>query len=242
MSGGVKANDFLSEGEQAYKNKSNEEALSWYRRVQIIEPVSSDLLYFMGLVYQSQGDFLKAAQAFNQAIEIGNPQRVRLSDLYYRLGLTYQAESKIRDLEKALAMYNAALTSDWFSTSEIKADVYYKRGEIYLWQGRDPLSFIAEFRQAIALQPSHRWAHLRLGSAIYQAYHDAKLAETEIIQALLLWPDDANKYLGYQILGDIYRDSGLIDKATAAYREALKLNPDDSATIESLKQLLEEPF
>lgn len=154
--------------------------------------------------------------------------------------MIYQWRLEPRQTDAALVAYEAAVETDGFTADWEAADCYYKRGEIFGWQGRDPRESIQEYRQALVLNPKHHWAQSRLGYALYRAYGDVVLAEKEIEQAIALWPDDKYRIWPHRVLGNIYREVGMIDKAIAAYREALRLDPSDEHVQDMLATLLEE--
>jgi tetratricopeptide (TPR) repeat protein len=231
--------DFYEAGEQANLDKQYSQAIHWFQRATWLNPNVGDPYYAAGMSYQSQGDLDQAISSYKAALMADLLQAVQPGDVYYKLGLVYQADSEFRNLDMALEMYHNVLKPEMYSTSEIQSEAHYKIGEIYLWQGLNEFEAIVEFRRALILNPSHRWAHLRLGHALYGAYKDVDQAQAEISQAANLWPDDASKKIPYRTLGDIYLEAGNSNQAIQAYQQALKYDPVDKEIIEKLAKLLE---
>lgn len=234
---GGMAGELIQRGEQARTAKHYEQALAWYEWAAMVDPGLGDPWYCAGLVHERLKQWEQALKAYEQAVEVGAFGQVRQSSLYYRLGLMCQRRLSPPQLDKALAAYNVAIAIDDFSTDLEAADSYYNRGVIYNRQGRDPSDSIPEYQQAVALNPRHKWAHLRLGVALFQAYKDVSLAEQEIEQALALWPDDESRKWPYRFLGNIYRDAGMTKKAIAAYQEALRLDPNNMQVRKILAEM-----
>jgi tetratricopeptide (TPR) repeat protein len=153
------------------------------------------------------------------------------------MGEIYRLIESHKDLDKSLEMFSLALEHNTFSNAYFRAETFYKRGEIYGWQGRDPRESIYEYQRAIEFYPDHPWAHLRLGYDLYRAYGDVNSAEVEIFRAIELWQSDSFKTRPYQYLGEIYTDAGLIEKAIVAYEEVLRIDPNDQQAQEMLHSL-----
>lgn len=233
---GGMVDELIQRGEQTRTAKLYEEALAWYKWAAILNLGLGDPWYYAGLVYERLEQWEQALKAYEQAVKVGTFGQVGQSSPYYRLGVMYQRRLAPPQLDKALAAYNAAIALDSFSTDLEAADTHYSLGVIYDRQGRDPRDSIREYQQAVALNPRYKWAHLRLGVALYQAYRDVSLAEREIEQALSLWPDDRSRKWPYRFSGNIYRDAGMNEKAIVAYEEALRLDAND----EQVKKILDE--
>jgi tetratricopeptide (TPR) repeat protein len=231
---GLTARDFVRRGEEARKVKLYDEAVVWYRRAIRLEPGLGDAWYYVGLVYEVQQQWLEALNAYQRASVLGRFQQVDRSSPHYRTGLVYQTRLDPRRLEDALAAYEAALMADDFGTAVEAADCHYRRGEILRGQKADADVYVAEFQQAIALNPRHVWAHVLLGVAVYERDGDAATAEAEILKALELAPQ--NKWAYYH-LGEVYRREGRVDEAAAMYEEALGIDSGFEAAQKRLAAL-----
>lgn len=89
---------------------------------------------------------------------------------------------------------------------------------------RDPLeAAIAEFQQAIELEPHNETAYLYLSQAYKLANQPEKAVEV-YQQAIALDTDHAWPYLR---LGEFYLQNGEIEPALAAYQQGLELEPEN---------------
>jgi len=240
QSAGGMGEKFIQWGEEARSEGQYEEALKWYDWSLRVDSGLGDPWYYRGLVYEVMGRWEEALEAYKRAIEAGVFVHIGRSSPYYRMGRIYQWWLEPRQVDAALRAYEAAIEASDFGANWEAADCHYKRGEIYSWQGRDPRESIRDYQQAISLNPNHHWAHLRLGYALYQVYGDVALAERVIGQAIDLWPDDRDRKWPYRFLGDIYRESGMIDKAIVAYQDVLRFDPNDAHAQNILRMLREE--
>ena len=85
---------------------------------------------------------------------------------------------------------------------------------------------IAEYREAIRIDPDYSCAHHNLGNALLK---QGKLEEAiaECREAVRLGPDFA---CGHEALGCVLRQQGNLQEAIDEYREALRIKPDDART------------
>jgi tetratricopeptide (TPR) repeat protein len=234
--GGVTSSELIDAGEQDREAKRLEEALLWYGRAMLVGE-NSDAWFYTGITQQELKKWQKALDAYSKALELNTFSQVAESDIYLQQGIIYQGAEGYIDFNKALQMYNQALDLDDFSSDKLRAEVFYRRGYLYEQQGRDPKESIREYQRALFIRPNHNWARLRLGYAWYWAYKDVKGAESNIQEALDLWPNDGYRIWPYKYLGDIYLDAGLLDNAIAAYKEVLKIDPDNNEVKEILAEL-----
>jgi tetratricopeptide (TPR) repeat protein len=213
-------------------------ALTWHKRHTALLPEFGDSWYYQGLILVQQGKWSEALSAFEEASQRKSFQTPLLSDSYFQQGSIYQWAMGYRDLDRALLMYDAALQIDMFSAQEVKAETYYKRGEIYGWLGREQTS-VAEFQKALDLNPSHKWARLRHGYSRYWIDKELEPAEQEIKDVIAVWEESksANLIWAYRYLGEIYEDAGQISAAVTAYQNASQLDPTNAYLRDKLAGL-----
>jgi tetratricopeptide (TPR) repeat protein len=236
--GGFTAQDLINAGEVRRKSQDYTEASEWYNQAKLLERDSGDPWYYLGLLYEDQKMWQQAIDAYQKATASVRFDQIGQSDPFYRIGIIYQSRMQPLQPESALAAYDSALAANDFGSVVVAADCHYKRGYVLSWLGVDPRQSLLEYRAALKLYPLHHWAHLRLGEVLYQAYGDAVSAEAEAKEAVALWPDDNYKKWPYRLLGDISRDTGLIDAAISYYQEVLRLDPKDVEVQEILTSLL----
>lgn len=229
--------ELLYRGQVAHEFKNYDKALWWYYLAIDISPELGDPWYYLGLTFQSQKHRAEALDAYDHALSASQFLKINTSDIYYRQAIIYQWFPPYQDVNKALDLYNKALSLNRFSSNGLKAQVLYHRGIIYEWQHK-PWSIIAEqYQQAVELRPSDYWAHLRLGNALYWEYKDVSLAETEFGKALNLWPDNDERFFFYQLSGNVYFDAGVAHQACQSYKHALEIQPQNDGILEKIQHL-----
>lgn len=229
------AAEFIWRGEIERVAGHFDKALAWYQRAISMQLEQSDGWYYAGLAFQGLNDWGSARRAYEQAIRVGTFDQISRSSLNYRLGVIYQQYTQPPLLDKALNAYSLALEQNDFLLESEAADCHYKRGMIY--EPQDQRLALHEYEEAIALNPQHEWAHLRLGLMRYRIDKDMPAAEQEIGRALQLWPAGTSRKWPYRYLGDMYREAGLPAQAEVAYREALRWDPQDGQVKSSLAKL-----
>ncbi|HNB52122.1 MAG TPA: tetratricopeptide repeat protein [Anaerolineales bacterium] len=227
---------FIEAGKVMAEEENFKQAITWLKKAVLYFPHTADASFELGVVYSKNREWALSLEAFDAALAQGVFQNTAVGNVYYQKGLIYQTVPEFTDLPEAFEMYSAGLETGAFSSVSTYANVYYKRGEIYLWMD-DLESAVGDFREAIALSPGHYLAHLRLGSTLFQISGDVAQAEDEILQAIALWPNLSQKEWPYRVLGEVYASAGWTDKAIAALHEALRINPNDSKAQLSLENL-----
>ena len=95
---------------------------------------------------------------------------------------------------------------------------------------------IGEFEKALSLQPDYVEAHYNLGGALAQRPGRLPDAIVHYKEALRLRPDFAP---GWHNLGTSWFQLGNLPAATAAFREEVRLSPNDPAAQQALAAALQ---
>ena len=134
-----------------------------------------------------------------------------------------QASYRAGRSEEAISYFNVAL--DLLGTMEPNkcqvAATYFYRGTAYARKEEYDRA-IADFDQAIELQPDVAGAYYNRGNAYYyKGEYDRAIADYD--QAVELQPDFA---MAYYSRGNAYADTGDYDRAITNYDQAIELQPD----------------
>jgi superkiller protein 3 len=229
--------DLIQRANLAAGSGKYQEALLWCERAIAVDPALGDSWYCAGAALEGLEHWNRAVEAYEQALETECFEEVGQSNPHYRLGTIYERRFDPPQPAAALAAYSAAIAREDFTTDWEAADAYQSRGAIYDRQGNDPAKALTEYERAIGLDPTHHWARLRRGHALYRAHGSVSEAEGEIEKALAVWPEKQSRKWPYRVLGDICRDAGLTEEAIAAYQEALRIDPGDEWVERALKDL-----
>ena len=128
-------------------------------------------------------------------------------------------------LEKAIERGNGKLTeaiTKKHKASELVADAHKDLGNTLLKQGRLQEA-IAEYREAIRLEPNASRFHSALGDVLkeHEMLEDAIAEYREVVRIM---PNDLG---GHYFLGWILNDQGKLEEAIAEFKTAIRINPDD---------------
>jgi tetratricopeptide (TPR) repeat protein len=169
----------------------------------------TDVYYNRGNAYGEKGDFDRAIEDFDKALEL-NPE---YADAYFNRGT---AHSALNQHEKAIENYNKAIELD-----PNFAGAYNNRGLIYynLMMHNEA---IADYNKAIELDQNFDIAHANLGNLLYMT-EDYDNAEKEYREALKINEDIDYAHNG---LGLVLSKRKAYKNAIAEFKKALKLNKD----------------
>lgn len=240
-----------------YYNQQNMLAMAKAINVEIFELFPEDSLSRLAQSYRIQGNFDKAIQLLEKAIEI-NPS---FGGAYNQLGLIYLSQRKA---DEALAEFQKAIRANPFnanahinlgyaliskgryqealdeSKKAVKlggatAEVLNNIGYTY-WKLGQPEKAIEELRKSIKIDPRFMDPHLNLGQ-FYLLNHRLDEALSEFQEAAGLKPDYSPIYY---YLGVTYAYRGLKDKAIEQFELFLKLSKDETQnqTVRDLIQQL----
>ena len=213
----------FAEGWRAHQRGDLQAAERAYRQALDAAPDHAEAWYFLGGVYQVQGDHAEAVACLRQAVRV----RPDLADLHNDLGMALKT---IGRLDEAAACYQQAI--------QIQPDfpeAYNNLGNVLKVQGRSDEAVVV-FREALRLRPDFAEAHSNLGLVhqLQERWGEAAACHRE---ALRLKPD----------LAEVHTNLGLVlaarrewSEAAACHREALRLKPDLAEAYANLGLVLAE--
>jgi tetratricopeptide (TPR) repeat protein len=175
----------------------------------------ADRLYRLGALLQQQGRLPDAVEAFREAIR-QDPTR---ADAYAQLREAYSQGRTVEDLVGDLRQ-TVARDADDFISWNLLGILYAKRGR---WsEARDALE------RAVALEPRDIDAWTNLGW-LASEFKQLERAREAFSKALVLDPQYGRAHAG--VAGVYVEAEGDYDKAIAAYRLALAVEPDNAAYL-----------
>jgi tetratricopeptide (TPR) repeat protein len=124
-------------------------------------------------------------------------------------------------VDEAIAQYRAALETTRYRDA---AEAHYNLGCAYQVEPNRSSEAIAEFEEALRLQPDYPYAHYNLGRVLATVPGREDQAIAQYQQALLQKPDYAEAL--YSLGAAVQMRPGRLDEAIAHYEEALRLKPD----------------
>jgi tetratricopeptide (TPR) repeat protein len=241
-------NSYINRGLVYYFRGDSYAAIADFAKVIELDPQRADVYHKRGNVYLSLGEPDMAIADFNTAIEL-EPDNVAI---YYDQGLAHFEEG---NLDAALADFDSGIKleselaashddkkrglsgpdevtfefSVYFAFAELTLDeAYYRRGTILGMKGKLNEA-IADFNEAIELNPEYTDVYYNRGAARYTL---GKLvsALADFDKAIELDPHYVDAYRGR---GVVQRRLNNLDAALADFRIYLELQPDadDRETI-----------
>ncbi len=193
-------------------------AIAEYREAIRLNPTMAEAHVNLGVAFVDQGNVNAAIAEFRDAIRLNPNDAEAHSNLGFALASQGKLDAAITECHEAIRL-NPTL-----------APAHVNLGMALAHQGNVDVA-VTEFREALRLDPSLAEAHSNLGAALVsQGQLDAAIAEFR--EALRLAPHlaEAHTVLGtvLAVQGKAFLWSGEYNKALKAYREALRLRPDDA--------------
>lgn len=182
-----------------------------------------EVYYYLTSFYEEQDNLPEATQIAQQGLE----KYPRDVDLLYQLGVL---QEKAERRAMALETMQKILTIDADHPDALNYIAYYHAEE-----GTDLELALTRAQKALSAKKTGYiidtlgWIYFKLGR-----YTESL---EQLKEASSLHPDDA---VILQHLGDLYRALRLWDKAAAAYRRALEINPQAEGVAEKLRNLPQE--
>ncbi|MBD0335859.1 MAG: tetratricopeptide repeat protein [Cyanobacteria bacterium Co-bin13] len=167
----------------------------------------------LGALYGQEGDWAKALPLLERGLATASSDPLTRYELYYHRGLAHR---QLQQLDQAEQDYHTAL--DQPLLPKLKLGAAINLGSLLKQQGRLPEA-IAQFEQAIAMDPDCAIAHFNLGVAHRaQGYLDPAIAAYR--RAIELQP---NYPEAYQNLGVALFKLGKLPECLQAFSLALRL-------------------
>jgi tetratricopeptide (TPR) repeat protein len=184
------ARDYYERGLQRESDKQFEDALADYNKASALDPHLFDAHFTRSSLCAEMKDYRSAIEALTASLKA----RPNDYSALFNRGLYYQY---VREYDDAIASYTEALAEDadfshnGSSASECRANAYHYRGRVYQWYKQDNAKAVADYTEALRLNPDIRMVRYRRA----KAYHDLKAyakAHADFEDACELDPDDLN--------------------------------------------------
>jgi len=239
-------------GDILTKSQKWNEAETEYRAASKLNPKNDEIAVSLGDVLMQQQKWADAETAYASAVQIAPKwpsYRRKLGDALlkeekwpdaetqYREGLKLQADNPYCHAGLGEALYKQGKLAE--STPEFKAASIWLPQQ-FLFTGADYLALkrfaIAEslFRTEVASDSDNAWAHHRLADTLNKQLRTDE-AITEEREAARLDPKSSTYP---NMLGILLNSQGKNTEAEAAFRDALKISPDDGVIHANLAGIL----
>lgn len=217
--------------QKSYEAQEYSETLRWTDLGITISPKYGDWFFYQGLVLEENQEIEKAIESL--ALSIDQPLlTLSISDIYFRMGLLYQAKNP-PDFELSFEAINKGIELSDFSKPQYELNSYFERGEILRRQGNGAQA-IADYEWVLRNQPSHYWSHIALGTLYWETKSNFIESEQMFLDAVALQP---RMKRAYEKLGQLYKEQNLTTKAIEIYEKLLQQYPNDQFAIEQIQIL-----
>ncbi len=220
-----------------------------------IQPTLAEAYSNRASIYIAKNDYTRALADANQAVKLKPDSAIAHNNRGVTYATTGNYDGAIADFSQTLKLIPKAsnpahtdrtnsrqissfnLNDDRkipvasFFTTDLSDDIIYvNRGFAYLAKGNYD-SALADFNQAIQLQPNSIFAYLNR-SAVYFAKQDYDRALTDLNQVIQLQPnfDLANFDLAYVKRGSVYYFKGDYDRALTDLNHAIQLQASSASS------------
>lgn len=201
-----------------------EKAREEFERSLRLRPIATAAANLGTLFFDVYNDAPKAIYCYQKAVEL-NPENARM---FCNLG---QAYLRSGEEEEAIRAYEKALSLD----PKVSPLTWYNLAVLYAGKGLFSQA-CAAMQRYLSSQPDDMQA-FNLSIKYLLEAGELEKAETALRERIAKHPQDA--MLHYN-LGVVYYRQGALEKARAAYEQALKLDPDNPTIIKSLESLTQD--
>ena len=214
----VSADGAFAEARRLTQQGKFDDALAQLEALATRQPDTKGLAHELGVVYYKKGDYLKAVESFQKALE-GNPEDGEATQL---LGLSYYLAGRLAD---AIAPLEKVQT--WYPSANV--DAAYILGLCYM-QTKDYPNARKAFAKMFTVPPDSAASYLFTARMMLR-FDFAVVAEEYAKKAVEL---DPKLPLAHSLLGEIYLYKSRIPEAAAEFQKELQLNPGDAAVYYKL--------
>ncbi len=198
-----------------------EKAREEFERSLRLRPLANAAANLGTLFFDVYHDAPKAIYCYQKAVEL-NPENARM---FCNLG---QAYLRIGEEEKAVRAYEKALSLD----PKVRPLAWYNLAVLYAGKGLFAQAYVA-MQNYLRSHPGDMQAFNLSIKYLIEA-GELEKAETALRERIAQHPQNA--MLQYN-LGVVYHRQGALEKARAAYEQALQLDPDNPTIQRALKSL-----
>ncbi|XP_061769115.1 protein O-mannosyl-transferase TMTC1 isoform X2 [Nerophis ophidion] len=197
-----------------------EEAERYYRNALDTNPQHNRALFNLGNLLKSQGKEKEAETLLKDSISFGP----HFADAYSSLASLYADQKRFAEANE---MYLKGIEN-----CPDNSDLHNNYGVFLVDTGKEELA-VAHYQQAIQLKPVHYVAMVNLGR-LFRSSNKNKEAESWYKRAL----EVSTKVEILAPLGALYYNTGRYDEALRVYREAVRLQPENTDIWLALAQVL----
>ncbi len=227
--GGQVESEFMQRGLFSQQVGDSENAITWYRLGQKLQPQVGDWWYYQGLVFVENDQWSSAMKAFTTGLPL-ILNTVGQSDFYYQQGIVNLRETTKPDFATALSMFDKALNENQFASDDQLIETHFQRAEVLRKTGHS-VEALNEYNLVIDYNPDDYRANLMAGILFWQLKNDAKTATRLLKKAISLNPNLVPPRL---ILANMYYYIGQADMAREMYESVLVIEPNNKAALEQL--------
>jgi protein O-GlcNAc transferase len=209
----ARAADYFERGEAYEQQSLYAQAVSMYSEALRIDPNNIEAHYRMGVVYDKLGNPERAAQKYQDTLNLNPGHAGALSALagqHLNRGLRYRQQGQLAEATqelKAVLQFNPASSA-----------AHQALGEIYEEQGQQAEA-MQHYQEVLRTDPDSAASHYRLGIGYEkQAQYDQAVAQFQ--EVLRINPDHPEAHAGLAVA---YQKQGQSEEAAAAFRQAIRL-------------------
>ncbi len=236
QSAGYTEANLLAAAQELFSARQYPAAAAWYERALIVRPADATSWEFLVISYARSERWQRALDAALRGAEQLGPATRGYSSLMTSVGTIRATQLAQPDPQGALHALNAALEADRFSSERSRVEALSTRADLLRRTGRGDEA-IADYEQALAVEPQRYWPLCHLGSLYWSERGDADAAETALLAAVALRP---NYNEAYYRLAALYRRTGRPGRAIEMYKQILALDPADTRAEKALQSLQDE--